>query len=151
MSKYTPEPWVLFEVGDRLKHQSPASSDKTSILTVASEGDVQFGAVYNDEDARRIVACVNACAGIPTEILELDEKSALACREHVQKLKSVVAELVSTMASLLNDYKDTLEGLNYYRVNDFDSRDGDYRDAYDADDSAVLAEKLIEKIKGGAA
>ncbi len=71
--------------------------------------------------------------------------------KEIAKLKSELDELVSTMASLLNDYKDTLEGLNYYRVNDFDSRDGDYRDAYDADDSAVLAEKLIEKIKGGAA
>ncbi len=56
---HTPEPWILFEVGDRFKHQCPASSDRTSLLTTATEDDVQWGAVYSDEDARRIVACVN--------------------------------------------------------------------------------------------
>lgn len=61
---HTPEPWMLFEVGDRFKHQCPASSEKTSILTIATEDDVQFGAVYSDEDASRIVDCVNACAGM---------------------------------------------------------------------------------------
>ena len=85
---HTPEPWILFEVGDRFTHKCPASKDKTSILTTALEGDVQFGAVYNDADAERIVACVNACAGIPTEILILDEKAALANRSHVEKLRN---------------------------------------------------------------
>ncbi|WP_316675782.1 hypothetical protein [uncultured Tolumonas sp.] len=70
MSKHTPEPWVLFEVGDRFKYQCPVSSDKTSILTVTSEDDMHFGAVYKDEDARRIVACVNAFAGIDIEQIE---------------------------------------------------------------------------------
>lgn len=67
---HTPEPWILFEVGDRFKHQCPASSDRTSILTTATEDDVQWGAVYSDEDARRIVACVNACAGMRNDELE---------------------------------------------------------------------------------
>lgn len=67
---HTPEPWMLFEVGDRFKHQCPASSEKTSILTIATEDDVQFGAVYNDEDSKRIVACVNACAGMRNDELE---------------------------------------------------------------------------------
>lgn len=69
---HTPEPWILFEVGDRFKHQCPASSDRTSILTTAMEDDVQFGAVYNDEDAKRIVACINACAGMKSPADEID-------------------------------------------------------------------------------
>jgi len=68
---HTPEPWILFEVGDRFKHQCPAaSSDKTSILTTTEEDGVQWAAVYNDEDASRIVACVNACAGMRNDELE---------------------------------------------------------------------------------
>lgn len=71
MSKHTQEPWVLFEVGDRVKHFCPASEkEKTSILTVTLEDGTAFGAVYSEDDARRIVACVNACAGLDTEYLE---------------------------------------------------------------------------------
>ena len=33
-------------------------------------GGNDYGPILNDADARRIVACVNACAGIPTEALE---------------------------------------------------------------------------------
>ena len=74
MSEHTKEPWKLCEVGDKRKHLCPASQDDTSILTVALEYDddgepTYFGAVYNPDDARRIVACVNACAGISDETL----------------------------------------------------------------------------------
>ena len=37
---------------------------------VAACGPCQDGAEQQDENARRIVACVNACAGLPTEQLE---------------------------------------------------------------------------------
>ena len=88
MSKRTPEPWALFEVGDGRPHLCPASeSDKMSILTIAEEDGVTFACVYKDSDARRIVTCVNACAGMTdpaAEIAELkrqrDELLALAER-----------------------------------------------------------------------
>ncbi|MGL6406532.1 hypothetical protein ACSZM7_10590 [Aeromonas veronii] len=71
MSEHTQEPWVLFEVGDHHVHLCPASAaNKTSILTVTEEDGVTFAAVYSDDDARRIVACVNACRGLPTDVLE---------------------------------------------------------------------------------
>lgn len=94
---HTPEPWVLFEVGDRFTHKCPASNDRTSILTIALEDDMQFGAVYNDADAERIVACVNACAGIPTELLALDESPALIVRDYVSKLRTDNDLLLSTL------------------------------------------------------
>lgn len=68
-TKHTPEPWALEEVGDKCKHLCPAK-DGTSILTVALEypddddAPVYFGAVYKPADARRIIACVNACKGM---------------------------------------------------------------------------------------
>jgi len=74
--KHTPEPWEIMEVGDINKHLCPVK-DNVSILTVSTEylgskddEPTFFGSVYNPEDARRIVACVNACAGIETETLE---------------------------------------------------------------------------------
>ena len=95
---HTPEPWVLFEVGDRFKHKCPASSDRTSILTIATEDEVQFGAVYSDEDARRIVACVNACACMRNDELDggllLSVMSSKIERLEIErdKLLSVIGE-----------------------------------------------------------
>lgn len=73
---HTPEPWILCEVGDKCRHLCPAHDD-LSILTVALEYNefddedvTYFGAVYKHADARRIVACVNACAGITNAQLE---------------------------------------------------------------------------------
>jgi len=76
-TKHTPEPWALEEVGDKCKHLCPAK-DGTSILTVALEypddydddEPVYFGAVYKPADARRIVACVNACKQYTNDELE---------------------------------------------------------------------------------
>lgn len=74
MSKHTPEPWALFEVGDGRPHLCPASeSDKMSILTIAEEDGVTFACVYKDSDARRIVTCVNACAGMADPASEIAE------------------------------------------------------------------------------
>lgn len=73
MSKHTPEPWLLCEAGDSIKHQVPVSSERTSILTIATEGDIAFGAVYSEDDASRIVSCVNACAGMADPSVEIAE------------------------------------------------------------------------------
>jgi len=69
MDKHTPEPWSLVEVGVQ-RFLCPADSDKTSILTIVDDDGVDFAAVFMDADARRIVACVNALQGVPTEQLE---------------------------------------------------------------------------------
>lgn len=107
---HTPEPWILFEVGDRFKHQCPASSDKTSILTTAMEDDVCFGAVYNDEDAKRIVACVNACAGFENP------------EDEVSRLKAERNDLLAALTGLVDCYYSVIpdltrdERINHRRV-----------------------------------
>lgn len=40
------------------------------MLSLMTVGDDGLATMYSEEDARRLVACVNACAGIPTEDLE---------------------------------------------------------------------------------
>jgi len=69
MDKHTPEPWHR-NVSARYPiyaEQTPGKKDWRHIA----------GVLGNDEqaeaDLRRIVACVNACAGIPTEALEAGE------------------------------------------------------------------------------
>lgn len=55
------EPWHVDDGGDG------------EIMIWGGTGAVDvpdIGEIYNNADARRIVACVNACAGIPTETLE---------------------------------------------------------------------------------
>ena len=53
---HTPEPWQV----------SAGSQDYTGLCNK----DKSIGTGISQVDARRIVACVNACAGIPTESLE---------------------------------------------------------------------------------
>lgn len=61
--KHTKEPWLISEY-DR---------NGEPILTNDEGFDVAYAAAYSDmpstENARRIVACVNACAGIDTDCL----------------------------------------------------------------------------------
>ncbi len=59
MSKYTPGPWLLFEVGGdngTVEKLCPVSSERQSILTVTEEQDSIFAAVLSDADARLIAA-----------------------------------------------------------------------------------------------
>ncbi len=131
--KHTPEPWVLFEVGERFKYQCPAAaSDNTSILTTTEEDGVVWAAVYNDEDARRIVACVNACAGM--------ENPA----DEIAKLKSERSEMLSALKEILNiNWRDDLEGLD--RPTDFAERQAALRALGKATD---MARKVMLTIKG---
>ena len=69
VSEHTPEPWTLepglMFVGQTGSDQSAPGFWSTQ---VPDEGPFPFGS--READARRIVACVNACAGIPTAALE---------------------------------------------------------------------------------
>lgn len=72
-NKHTPEPWHLCEVENetgRIKHLVPVDAEKMSLLTIVENYQATFAAIYNDDDARRIVACVNACAGMTNEQLD---------------------------------------------------------------------------------
>ena len=70
MSKHTPEPWGL---DDDLGHTA-------FILDANGSAFASMGAIDSNPngvaDARRIVACVNACRGLPTD--ELEQKGLVA-------------------------------------------------------------------------
>ena len=73
-NKHTPEPWRAFNNGQGVVGVSTDRSDVcwTRIADGSwLDSDKTIDADY--ENARRIVACVNACAGIDTELLEIIE------------------------------------------------------------------------------
>ncbi len=63
MSEQTKEPWI---------YELPNVNFEGLIM--GRHGGVVFDGDFTEANARRIVACVNACAGVPTEWLE-NEKS----------------------------------------------------------------------------
>lgn len=78
-AEHTPTPWAVgFSDGTGESYitagDHPALKNAAeSIAVVVSGGTDDWGVTHGvrkPEDARRIVACVNACAGIDTEVLE---------------------------------------------------------------------------------
>lgn len=60
-NKHTPEPWAV--KGATIRTADGIGIDVIATMQVSNQP-------FWDEDARRIVACVNACAGCATEVLE---------------------------------------------------------------------------------
>ncbi len=105
MSEHTKEPWAI-DPDDRLGMEwnnhivSVANPDRT-ICFMSHDGtaeNIEFQA-----NARRIVYCVNACAGMTTEEIEADivvggYRALLACSDSViATLEQQVAELVEAL------------------------------------------------------
>lgn len=91
--KHTPEPWSVSEgLGRDYGSKSFGVAAKSPYHCVVPNLNI------NQEDARRIVACVNACAGIPTETLEhlpLTVRSAIEVGALVQQRDELAAKLAA--------------------------------------------------------
>ena len=74
MSKHTPEPWFYHRQGFSTVYIE-ARIGGGMLQEIAACGPCQDGTEQQDENARRIVACVNACAGVDTDLLEAGELS----------------------------------------------------------------------------
>lgn len=92
--KHTPEPWDV--------HQ-----DAAGIIVAKLNPDMsllgldldEYACFMNEEDARRVVACVNACAGIPTDDLEASPEHGLL---HLAEFTdSLVAQRDELLAALI--------------------------------------------------
>ena len=59
-TEHTPEPWKSIE--------EQFHGEVMNFIGDKDGGTI--GEIYTKDDASRIVACVNACAGLPTEVLE---------------------------------------------------------------------------------
>ncbi|WP_141054918.1 hypothetical protein [Tepidiphilus succinatimandens] len=83
--------------------------------------------IHDEWDARRIVACVNACKGIPTEALECQAK------------KDITAKLIERNQALVKALEDLVS-----------LAEAEMREAGEFDIDAELADarKLLEDVKG---
>lgn len=85
--KHTPEPW---HVGDH-----PSSSEDV----LDSAGDL-IARCRTDADAGRIVACVNACSGLDTTLLESSGDIATAAKEQAKHIASIEQQRDQLRAAL---------------------------------------------------
>jgi hypothetical protein len=81
-------------------------SDGRRICDVWSLGDVEPGSIA-EANARRIVACVNACEGISTESLESGEARAVRDElANIEKLESQRDQLLEFARDILSHWPD---------------------------------------------
>ena len=132
MSKHTQEPW---------KVQHPHAGQRGWEIADSS-GLNQVSQDVTEANARRIVACVNACAGVDTALLEageLDNPTMLVIQEN-KDLKHRCDELLAVLEGVLAVVSDSA-GVAGYHLN------GDIADWGEFDEiNAVYA--AITKAKG---
>lgn len=146
MSKHTPEPWVikkgdwstkgtLITTGRRKKNKTVA------IAEVDTEGfSTDFGSEQK-ANASRIVACINACAGLPIEQLKSFPLGGVL--NGVAGLISQRDELLSAMATIEQlQWREGLRGLG--RPTDFAEREAALRALGEA---RSIARQAIDKSK----
>jgi hypothetical protein len=105
MRKHTHEPWKVCHWAEGRKGFEIADRNQNRICFDVTE-----------DDARRIVACVNACAGMETELLEnvaMLGETLLArfelLKKQEAKLKSQRDELLAALEDLVGDVEGLIE------------------------------------------
>jgi hypothetical protein len=81
MTEHTKEPWAVAGISDEMIVAKVSELAHAHIATIH----------HNKNDSRRIVACVNACRGLPTEELEQISERPGAMRLVSKNLKLAVA------------------------------------------------------------
>lgn len=103
MSQHTPEPWTPIKDGN------PENKNEAWHLE-GRNGDLVTYGHMSEQDARRIVACVNACTGIETEKLEsLSELTPMLFHEWLNSADPVHDEAVRQRDELLAALKQYVE------------------------------------------
>ena len=83
--KHTKEPWEAYQDGKR-------EMNNINHFIKSEAGDLVSYGHLSESDAKRIVACVNACQGIPTEPLEVGGLGALLSLGLEEQERGDVAE-----------------------------------------------------------
>lgn len=145
MSKHTPEPWFYHRQGFSTVYIE-ARIGGGMLQEIAACGPCQDGTEQQDENARRIVACVNACAGVDTDLLEageLDKPTMLVIQEN-KDLKHRCDELLAALDDITKiKWRDGLAGID--RPTDFAERESAIRALGSA---MIIARSAISKATG---
>lgn len=96
--KHTKEPWEVYEDCPRIASGNARNVRKSTYGTYESNSLIDdSGEFFNPADARRIIACVNACAGVPNEILEDVNSSERELLHHFVAMKNQRDELLAAL------------------------------------------------------
>jgi hypothetical protein len=93
-AQHTHEPWLVSARQDEPRQRKIGTGEEGWLGVALVFGDTEEEA---DANGRRLVACVNACAGIPTEALECQTK-----KELTKKLTDTSKELLAALEVLAN-------------------------------------------------
>lgn len=103
MSEHSPEPWSYEYDEDRRRYVIYDATECTEIAEKSREMCSDEVVAGIEVDFRRIIACANACKGIPTEVLESGD--------------AVVSQQVCSHARLETDV--TIDGKAYTFIRGF--------------------------------
>lgn len=103
LAMHTAEPWAIH--ADEPRAIVSTAEPNMSLLTVDQDG---YGMLYSEADARRIVAAINACAGIPTEVLECDTPTFIAMLQERHSLRLQRDDLLAALKALVCESGGTL-------------------------------------------
>jgi hypothetical protein len=100
--RHTPEPWAISSDGDVMVNTAPLRKIVVSGFSLSIAGRDDLAAA----NARRIVACVNACAGISTD--ELESKSlSIVLSDAINKRRELAEALLDCTNALADSVSHT--------------------------------------------
>ena len=149
MRKHTPGPW-------RVAAKALVRLDQAYLIEPVDHHNFEYGAALaatSQHDARRIVACVNACAGMETEHLENQSMLGETLLDRFNLLKSEAGKLTKQRDELLAALHDAATSLETIQLRSFGADsfldDKHSMRAY-AGSRAAVARESMAKAKGGA-
>lgn len=88
---HTPEPWFFNPHRSSITQQDPTEAPDSSkkLICLLYQGN---GIKYEDADAKRIVACINACAGLNPEAVPELVAACTAQHEAIDRLFAMLIE-----------------------------------------------------------
>lgn len=143
MSEHTKEPWYASETDDGLieiVNDERTAGEFVSIADVMTGFDGKIG-IEQAANARRIVAAVNACKGIPTNLLENRTDIGAAEVSRLMQLEQQRDKLMAALENIIAITNDS-QGVAGYHLN------GDIAE-WDSFQEIAEAEAVIAEAKGG--
>lgn len=159
-NKHTPEPWAI-DPDDRPNmhwnnHIVSEANPNIAICFMAHDGTEQNE--RGEANARRVVACVNACAGIPTEALESGEarsvRDELATIAELEKQRDELLAELKSISKITGDAGFNIGGPLEHCPGEIDHDEAKRLLILACEylkDTSKAAHRAIASVKGGAA
>lgn len=116
--KHTPEPWII-PSGEH--HITSAANDEVRKYWCITTRDTgrHYPPEVSNANARRIVACINACAGFSTEDLEIAPEKSLhnlaLFSKQLNEQREELLEALENMVSMMDSGDEHGHGSEWYK------------------------------------